>query len=155
VLIQGCFLEAALEGEVLRDDQWVRIDPFVPGGRKGKRGQPAGILLQRVVEIQQEAERRSIAGFCRAPAGGCVFVEPAVQPGSHPDQLWCEVVVLGPSALQLATPVSGRERVVCEDSRPFLALGLSPARRKDDCRLDDLPRPPDLDQRKPVERKPS
>jgi transposase len=31
-------LEAALEGEVLRDDQWERIRPFVPGGRKGKRG---------------------------------------------------------------------------------------------------------------------
>jgi transposase len=31
-------LEAALEGEVLRDDQWARIEPFVPGGRKGKRG---------------------------------------------------------------------------------------------------------------------
>jgi transposase len=25
-------------GEVLRDDQWARIEPFVPGGRKGKRG---------------------------------------------------------------------------------------------------------------------
>ena len=37
-LIQGCFLEAALEGEVLRDDQWERIKPFVPGGLKGKRG---------------------------------------------------------------------------------------------------------------------
>jgi transposase len=24
--------------EVLRDDQWERIKPFVPGGRKGKRG---------------------------------------------------------------------------------------------------------------------
>jgi transposase len=31
-------LEAVLEGEVLRDDQWERIKPFVPGGRKGKRG---------------------------------------------------------------------------------------------------------------------
>jgi transposase len=31
-------LEAALEGEVLRDDQWERISPFVPGGQKGKRG---------------------------------------------------------------------------------------------------------------------
>jgi transposase len=31
-------LEAALEGEVLRDDQWELIKPFVPGGRKGKRG---------------------------------------------------------------------------------------------------------------------
>jgi transposase len=31
-------LEAVLEGEVLRDDQWARIEPFVPGGRKGKRG---------------------------------------------------------------------------------------------------------------------
>lgn len=38
MLIQGCFLEAVLEGEVLRDDQWARIEPFVPGGRKGKRG---------------------------------------------------------------------------------------------------------------------
>jgi transposase len=38
VLIQRCFLEAALEGEVVRDDQWARIEPFVPGGRKGKRG---------------------------------------------------------------------------------------------------------------------
>jgi hypothetical protein len=38
VLIQGCFLEAVLEGKVLRDDQWERIKPFVPGGRKGKRG---------------------------------------------------------------------------------------------------------------------
>ena len=37
-LIQRCFLEAVLEGEVLRDDQWARIEPFVPGGRKGKRG---------------------------------------------------------------------------------------------------------------------
>ena len=27
-----------MEGEVLRDDQWERIKPFVPGGRKGKRG---------------------------------------------------------------------------------------------------------------------
>jgi len=27
-----------LEGEVLRDDQWERIRPFVPGGRRGKRG---------------------------------------------------------------------------------------------------------------------
>nr|WP_314437104.1 transposase [uncultured Brevundimonas sp.] len=27
-----------MEGEVLRDDQWSRIEPFVPGGRKGKRG---------------------------------------------------------------------------------------------------------------------
>lgn len=27
-----------LEGEVLRDDQWARLEPFVPGGRKGKRG---------------------------------------------------------------------------------------------------------------------
>ncbi|MGZ2471861.1 hypothetical protein [Sinorhizobium medicae] len=27
-----------MEGEVLRDDQWEHIRPFVPGGRKGKRG---------------------------------------------------------------------------------------------------------------------
>lgn len=27
-----------MEGEILRDDQWERIKPFVPGGRKGKRG---------------------------------------------------------------------------------------------------------------------
>ncbi|AWM27019.1 transposase [Sinorhizobium fredii] len=27
-----------MEGEVLRDDQWEQIKPFVPGGRKGKRG---------------------------------------------------------------------------------------------------------------------
>ena len=27
-----------MEGELLRDDQWERIKPFVPGGRKGKRG---------------------------------------------------------------------------------------------------------------------
>lgn len=27
-----------MEGEVLRDDQWEQIQPFVPGGRKGKRG---------------------------------------------------------------------------------------------------------------------
>jgi transposase len=27
-----------LEGEVLRDDQWERLQPFIPGGRKGKRG---------------------------------------------------------------------------------------------------------------------
>jgi transposase len=27
-----------LEGEVLRDDQWERLKPFVPGGMKGKRG---------------------------------------------------------------------------------------------------------------------
>lgn len=27
-----------MEGEVLRDDQWARIEPFVPGGCKGKRG---------------------------------------------------------------------------------------------------------------------
>ena len=27
-----------MEGEVLRDDQWERLKPFVPGGRKGKRG---------------------------------------------------------------------------------------------------------------------
>jgi hypothetical protein len=31
-------LEAVLEGEILRDDQWERIKPFVPGGLKGKRG---------------------------------------------------------------------------------------------------------------------
>ena len=27
-----------MEGEVLRDDQWERLKPFVPGGSKGKRG---------------------------------------------------------------------------------------------------------------------
>jgi transposase len=27
-----------LEGEVLRDDQWEWLRPFVPGGMKGKRG---------------------------------------------------------------------------------------------------------------------
>lgn len=27
-----------MEGEILRNDQWERIEPFVPGGRKGKRG---------------------------------------------------------------------------------------------------------------------
>ena len=27
-----------MEGEVLRDDQWERLEPFVPGGRKGRRG---------------------------------------------------------------------------------------------------------------------
>ena len=27
-----------MEGEVLRDDQWELVKPFVPGGRKGKRG---------------------------------------------------------------------------------------------------------------------
>jgi transposase len=27
-----------MEGEVLRDDQWDRIKPFVPGGMRGKRG---------------------------------------------------------------------------------------------------------------------
>lgn len=27
-----------MEGEVLRDDQWERLERFVPGGRKGKRG---------------------------------------------------------------------------------------------------------------------
>ena len=31
-------LEAGVEGEVLRDDQWDRLREFVPGGRKGKRG---------------------------------------------------------------------------------------------------------------------
>lgn len=27
-----------MEGEVLRDDQWSRLERFVPGGRQGKRG---------------------------------------------------------------------------------------------------------------------
>lgn len=27
-----------MDGEVLRDDQWLRLEPFVPGGRKGRRG---------------------------------------------------------------------------------------------------------------------
>jgi transposase len=27
-----------MDGEVLRDDQWEKVQPFVPGGRKGKRG---------------------------------------------------------------------------------------------------------------------
>lgn len=27
-----------MDGEVLRDDQWDRLKPFVPGGRKGRRG---------------------------------------------------------------------------------------------------------------------
>jgi transposase len=27
-----------MEGEVLRDDQWEKVKPFVPGGRKGRRG---------------------------------------------------------------------------------------------------------------------
>ena len=27
-----------MDGEVLRDDQWERLKPFVPGGRKGRRG---------------------------------------------------------------------------------------------------------------------
>jgi transposase len=31
-------LEAGVEGEVLRDDQWEILREFVPGGRKGKRG---------------------------------------------------------------------------------------------------------------------
>jgi len=31
-------LEAGVEGEVLRDDQWERLREFVPGGRKGKQG---------------------------------------------------------------------------------------------------------------------
>jgi transposase len=31
-------LEAGVEGEVLRDDQWDRLKPLVPGGRKGRRG---------------------------------------------------------------------------------------------------------------------
>lgn len=31
-------MEADVEGEVLRDDQWERLREFVPGGRKGKRG---------------------------------------------------------------------------------------------------------------------
>lgn len=34
----SCDLEAALGEEVLRDDQWERIKPFVLGGRQGKRG---------------------------------------------------------------------------------------------------------------------
>ena len=29
-----------MDGEVLRDDQWEKVKPFVPGGRKGKRGPP-------------------------------------------------------------------------------------------------------------------
>jgi transposase len=37
-LIQRWLLEAGVEGEVLRDDQWERLREFVPGGRKGKRG---------------------------------------------------------------------------------------------------------------------
>ena len=37
-LIQRRLLEAGVEGEVLRDDQWERLKPFVPGGRKGRRG---------------------------------------------------------------------------------------------------------------------
>jgi transposase len=31
-------LEAGVEGEVLRDDQWERLKPYVPSGRKGRRG---------------------------------------------------------------------------------------------------------------------
>lgn len=27
-----------MDGEILRDDQWARLEPFVPGGRKGRRG---------------------------------------------------------------------------------------------------------------------
>ncbi|ARQ14458.1 IS5 family insertion sequence transposase protein (plasmid) [Rhizobium etli] len=27
-----------MDGEVLRDDQWERLKPLVPGGRKGRRG---------------------------------------------------------------------------------------------------------------------
>jgi transposase-like protein len=27
-----------LDGDILRDDQWDRLRPFVPGGYKGKRG---------------------------------------------------------------------------------------------------------------------
>lgn len=27
-----------MDGEVLRDDQWERLRPFVPGGHKGRRG---------------------------------------------------------------------------------------------------------------------
>src|ERR1700722_11878848 len=32
------FWRLAMDGEVLRDDQWEKVAPFVPGGRKGKRG---------------------------------------------------------------------------------------------------------------------
>jgi len=35
--IQGCVFLAALAAEVLRADQWVRIESFAPDGRKGKR----------------------------------------------------------------------------------------------------------------------
>jgi hypothetical protein len=35
--IQRWLLEAGDGGEVLRDDQWDNVKPFVPGGRKGKR----------------------------------------------------------------------------------------------------------------------
>jgi transposase len=38
IRFKAVFWRSALEGEVLRDDQWERIRPFVPGGRKGKRG---------------------------------------------------------------------------------------------------------------------
>ena len=27
-----------LDPDALRDDQWARVEPFVPGGRKGRRG---------------------------------------------------------------------------------------------------------------------
>ncbi len=30
-----------MEGEVVRDDQWERLKPFVLGGRKGRRGHAA------------------------------------------------------------------------------------------------------------------
>lgn len=36
-MIHRQLLEAGVEGEVLRDDQWERLREFVPGGRKGKR----------------------------------------------------------------------------------------------------------------------
>jgi len=37
-VIQHWLLEAGVEGEILRDDQWEVLREFVPGGRKGKRG---------------------------------------------------------------------------------------------------------------------
>ncbi len=63
-----------MEGEALRDDQWEKVKPFVPGGRKGRRSRAAtGVAFSmrccgwRVPEL---------ADVCHLGSGG----EPVILP---------------------------------------------------------------------------
>ena len=41
-----------MDGEILRDDQWERLREFVPGGRRGKRGDVLSASTQANIVVR-------------------------------------------------------------------------------------------------------